>query len=60
MKPPSDKVEYCWCGLRVLKGLCPRHKGEWYTHEKYQKEKRVNIGKYSGKSRRYKGAYEKD
>jgi len=46
-------VQFCWCGRPLVKYECPRYKQETL------KEKRERIGKWSGPSKRYRGAYER-
>ena len=49
-----EKVTYCKCGLPLLNGKC--RKASWEDHKR---EPRVKIPKYSGKSKRPYGAYER-
>ena len=58
MLPKEDtKVEYCYCGRMLINKwgnkMCNIHKFEYYIPEK-----RKRIGKYSGRSKRFKGKYE--
>jgi hypothetical protein len=65
-KPAQKTIEnsyvstsFCWCGRKLdyFWGIfvCPLHKGNCVTPP----PKRERIGKYSGKSKRPYGAYEK-
>ena len=50
----TKDVIFCLkCGRVLVNSKCPRHK------DKVTKDKRERIGRYSGRSKRYKGAYEK-
>lgn len=54
-------MDYCHCGIYIRKDkygkdICPRHGVEWKVKPKARKK----IGRYSGRSKRYKGAYEKE
>ena len=44
---------WCYCGRMLIDLKCPKH------GEKIHRVNRKRIGRYSGRSHRYRGAYER-
>jgi len=57
----TKSIEYCHCGRMLIRKwgnnlMCNIHKFEYFMPNDLKERKR--IGRYSGRSRRFKGGYE--
>ena len=53
-----QEVIFCRCGRVIENNRCKKHGKDWLTLKEWKDGTRTRIGKYSGPTKRMKGAYE--
>ncbi|MAF43225.1 MAG: hypothetical protein CMI54_03520 [Parcubacteria group bacterium] len=54
----GESVVFCWCGCIIANNQCPTHHDKWLNFKVWKAKQNPKKGKWSGPTKRMKGAYE--